>query len=622
MPFDGSGNYTPAAAPNFPAVGGATISSTYYNAVINDLATAMSNTLTRDGQGKPSTDINWNAKSLMNVNALGAVSLNVSGNSTFTGTVGTGALTVTGALGASGTVKSGLTGFDGSFALARTSDGNTAATISYISGGTELRLNNGIGTGIITLLTNSVERLRVDSSGNIGIGTTTPADKLHVDAATAGITLGPTFNGGVAYNTGSRSLNVNAWTGTPALNLVRQGVNQLNLQVDSSGNSLFLQGGSTERMRIDTSGNLGIGTSSPGRRLHIYVGAASDIRARVENTVNSSELGILSTGEAFLTSGGTQPFIFYTNSAERMRIAAGGGLSIGYTSAPNTLNLGGSTQTGLTFNQSSAGADAKNWDFFANTTDFLLRAVNDAYSVSNTVLQANRTGTTINYVLLATGAGVERMRVDSSGNVTVGGTAPTESYGRTTLSIRSSGNGGLLEVGDAASGHGIVYYDVSANKIILEGRSTNTGVRLTATGTGAIEFTPSGASSGTFIASDGSMTSPNLANTFGYKGLPQNTQTANYTLVMGDQGKDIYITGTTVGQTVTIPANASVAFPVGTVIKISNDSNQNWLVAITTDTLVWKGSGATGTRTIAPQGDLVLEKKSATRWWCGGAGVS
>ena len=60
MPFDGSGNYSPAAAPNFPAISGATINSTYYNAVINDLATAMSNTLTKDGQGKPSVNFNWN----------------------------------------------------------------------------------------------------------------------------------------------------------------------------------------------------------------------------------------------------------------------------------------------------------------------------------------------------------------------------------------------------------------------------------------------------------------------------------------------------------------------------------------------------------------------------------
>lgn len=95
MPFDGSGNYTPAAAPNFPAVGGAVISATYYNAVINDLATALSNVLTKDGQGKPSVNIDWNAKNLSNIATLGAVTLNISGNTILTGTLTAGAYTGT-----------------------------------------------------------------------------------------------------------------------------------------------------------------------------------------------------------------------------------------------------------------------------------------------------------------------------------------------------------------------------------------------------------------------------------------------------------------------------------------------------------------------------------------------
>jgi len=78
MPFDGSGNFTPSAAPNFPAVGGTVISPTYYNTVINDIATGLSNCLTRDGQGKPSSAIDWNAKNLTNVGALSASSLTLS----------------------------------------------------------------------------------------------------------------------------------------------------------------------------------------------------------------------------------------------------------------------------------------------------------------------------------------------------------------------------------------------------------------------------------------------------------------------------------------------------------------------------------------------------------------
>lgn len=108
----------------------------------------------------------------------------------------------------------------------------------------------------------------------------------------------------------------------------------------------------------------------------------------------------------------------------------------------------------------------------------------------------------------------------------------------------------------------------------------------------------------------------------GTAGLVQNNITANYTLVIGDVIKEIYITGTTAAQTVTIPANASVAFPVGTVIQITNDSNQSWSVAITSDTLFWTPSGGTGTRTIAAGSKAIIEKKTATRWWISGNSIS
>lgn len=112
------------------------------------------------------------------------------------------------------------------------------------------------------------------------------------------------------------------------------------------------------------------------------------------------------------------------------------------------------------------------------------------------------------------------------------------------------------------------------------------------------------------------------ANNVGTLGIPQRAITASTTLAMTDMGQDIYITGTTASQSVTIPANATVALPIGAVITISNDSNQNWTIPITSDTLVWVPSGSTGTRTLAPFGKAVIEKKTATRWWISGTGLS
>ena len=93
MPYDGSGTFTPLGAPNFPVISGTPIISTYYNAVINDVASGVSNALTKDGQGRPSANINWNAKDLTNVATFGSVSASI-GTITGTTSITTPALVV------------------------------------------------------------------------------------------------------------------------------------------------------------------------------------------------------------------------------------------------------------------------------------------------------------------------------------------------------------------------------------------------------------------------------------------------------------------------------------------------------------------------------------------------
>lgn len=69
MPFDGSGNYVPIAAPDFPAVAGTTIRSSQYNNQINDIAAALSDCLTRSGQSTASADQPMGGKKHLNVAA-------------------------------------------------------------------------------------------------------------------------------------------------------------------------------------------------------------------------------------------------------------------------------------------------------------------------------------------------------------------------------------------------------------------------------------------------------------------------------------------------------------------------------------------------------------------------
>lgn len=113
-----------------------------------------------------------------------------------------------------------------------------------------------------------------------------------------------------------------------------------------------------------------------------------------------------------------------------------------------------------------------------------------------------------------------------------------------------------------------------------------------------------------------------LADFIRADGFPQNSKSADYTLVIGDAGKHIYHPAAdTTPRTFTIPANGSVAFPVGTVIGIVNEASAGAItLAITTDTLRWGSS--TGSRTIAANGTASLLKVTSTLWRLTGDGIT
>jgi len=111
------------------------------------------------------------------------------------------------------------------------------------------------------------------------------------------------------------------------------------------------------------------------------------------------------------------------------------------------------------------------------------------------------------------------------------------------------------------------------------------------------------------------------AGQIGYMGLPQNLNPGAYTLTAADNGKHIYYT--TTGQTVTIPANATLALPVGFACVIANGSGVTTTISITTDTLVLAGTSlATGTRTLSQFGLANLIKVTTTSWMISGAGLT
>ena len=128
----------------------------------------------------------------------------------------------------------------------------------------------------------------------------------------------------------------------------------------------------------------------------------------------------------------------------------------------------------------------------------------------------------------------------------------------------------------------------------------------------------------TLLATDSTVsdaTTSTAARGVGYMGIPQSTAatTSAYTIVAADAGEHIYTTAT---RTITIPANSSVAFPVGTAITFVAATGATVTIAITSDTLLLAGTGTTGSRTLAPFGMATAVKITSTSWIISGNGLT
>ena len=138
----------------------------------------------------------------------------------------------------------------------------------------------------------------------------------------------------------------------------------------------------------------------------------------------------------------------------------------------------------------------------------------------------------------------------------------------------------------------------------------------------------------TYYASGGALGTPasgNLGNCtadgtspVGFRNIPQNSQSANYTCVLTDAGDHIlHPSADTTARTFTIPANSSVPYPIGTAITFVNQNGAGVVtIAITTDTMRLAGAGTTGSRTLAANGVATALKIAATEWIISGVGLT
>jgi hypothetical protein len=202
-------------------------------------------------------------------------------------------------------------------------------------------------------------------------------------------------------------------------------------------------------------------------------------------------------------------------------------------------------------------------------------------------------------------------------------------YDGTTWEVYAQigGNGGTAVTLDGVQTLTNKTINLTSNTLVATSAQLATAV-TDETGSGALVF----ATSPTLVTpvlgtpSSGTLSGCTVdgTNAVGFRTIPQNSQSTAYTLVLADSGKQIFHpSADTSARTFTIPANGSVAFPVGTAVTFINQNGAGVVtIAITTDTMRLAGAGTTGSRTLAANGIATAIKITSTEWIISGTGLT
>jgi hypothetical protein len=354
--------------------------------------------------------------------------------------------------------------------------------MSSISAGTTTTTGYEVSsdtTGALVLKTGAsgTTALTIDTSQNVGIGTGSPSARLHVvsgfapssggsvakistdsgNTATLNFyAYGSTYSGGSDFGLGANGINMNAPAGFA---VASGGANPL----------VFATNTTTERARITSAGNFGVGTTSPTVKIQA-VGAGEDqAEIQVQNTSTSANSRALfrvksasaTYGGGLMMSNATDayptsslllynfdalPLVFGTSNTERARIDSSGNFTLGFSASPYNsakMEIYRASAGDALILTSPVGTGNSNALAWSNSRGDVVSAriynVDDgAYGAA--IAFANRTGTGT--------ATTERMRITSGGNVGIGTASPAykfvvqDSAGETLSSIKNTSTNG------------------------------------------------------------------------------------------------------------------------------------------------------------------------------------
>lgn len=284
----------------------------------------------------------------------------------------------------------------------------------------------------------SATRMAINSSGNVGIGTASPTvNKLQVEDSTDGLGIAIKNTG-----TGGRTYGIQSTGGTSGY---------------GQGKLAFVDEAVGARMVIDSSGNVGIGTTSPNTRLEVQGGTGSGTYAHATFTGTANRgLKISTTSSPHGQNNATvlydsqdtegyseQHWLLGGNT--KMVLDKNGNLGIGTNLPQNILHLK-SNDPKIYLEDGNAGTNEKVYVVYPAGSQYVLQTQTDAFGAGQQVYVVDRTGTTVDgqkWYINNSAALV----LDSVGNVGIGTTSPAQELDVVGI-IKSSGASNSLMFSD------------------------------------------------------------------------------------------------------------------------------------------------------------------------------
>jgi hypothetical protein len=334
--------------------------------------------------------------------------------------------------------------------------------------------------------TSWINGIAIVPGGNVGIGTTTSTAKLEIFANVAAastpsstLTLSNASDGGHRILFKSSTGNLVAIDGD--ITSSGGGTDDGVFKVSTSAN-----GSLSEKMRIISDGNVGIGTTAPGGKLEVRTNAASTyIFSGTSTSGYTTSFTMDDTASYIGHDSPARSLTLRTNSTDRLSITGGGNIGIGTSSPSYKLDVNGESNfngvirvgTVAVLNEVSNGND-----IYAN-----IRVIRNRSSTNADGMYVNydSTGTTAAHLRFYANGQNERMRIDAStGNVGIGTTSPADKLeidggvrirGGNSLTLRNANNDSSAAIYNAGGAGSLIYLAVGPSPTMTIGSNVGIG---------------------------------------------------------------------------------------------------------------------------------------------------